>query len=138
MLTLVLGAMWMLLQKGQVWFDDIRYGNPRTTHLRAFVGHEETQGQPTDFIAMNLDQRVVVLTLPSGDTTKAKILNGPYLFGSREELTPISMRVEDRNGDGSDDLVINIKNEEVIYVNTGDSFRLLTSAERQQLVGVQP
>jgi hypothetical protein len=33
--------------------------------------------------------------------------------------------------------VIAVKREEIIYINTGDTFRLITDDERQQLVGAQ-
>ncbi len=46
----------VLVQWGTLWLDDLRYGRPRTTQLSAFVGHHEPQGQPSHFVALNLNR----------------------------------------------------------------------------------
>lgn len=127
----------VLFGRGQTWIDDLRYGRPRTMQVSAYVGHGERPGQPSHFIAMNLNRRVVVIELPGGDSTKARTLQGPYLFGANEDLTPVMLRVNDVNGDTKGDLVIAVKNEEIIYINSGDTFRLINDAERQQLLEAQ-
>lgn len=118
---------------GQTLLDDVRYGRPRTRHLAGMVGHNETSGEPTHFTAMNLNRRVVVIELPGGDATQARILQGPYLFGANEDLTPVGLRLHDVNSDEKDDLVISVKQEQIIYINTGESFRLINADERQAL-----
>lgn len=122
---------------GRVWIDDARYGRPRTTHLSAYVGHGEQSGQRTHFVAMNLNRRVMVIAMPGGDSSKAQTLQGPYLFGAREDLTPVQLRVADVNGDTSNDLIIGVKHEEIIYINSGENFRLITDDERLQLIEAQ-
>ena len=117
-----------------IWLDDLRYGRPRTMQLSTYVGHAEQPGQPTHFIAMNLNRRVVVWELPGGDAAKTRTLQGPYLFGASEHLTPILLKVEDINTDALPDLIIGVKDEEIIYINSGNSFRLITDGERQQLL----
>src|SRR3954452_20519411 len=77
----------LVLGKASVLVDDLRYGRPRTTQLDAFVGHEETNGQPTHLMAINLNRQVMVIELPGGEAAKARTLSGPYLFGVNEELT---------------------------------------------------
>jgi hypothetical protein len=128
----------LLIGRSQTWIDDLRYGRPRTMQLSAYVGHNEQAGQPTHFVAMNLNRRVIVVELPGGDSAKARTLQGPYLFGANEDLTPVTLRVNDLNGDQKGDLVIAVKNEEIVYINTGDTFRLINDDERRQLAGVQP
>src|SRR5215217_767946 len=54
----------IMLGKAQVVIDDFRYGRPRTTQLDAFVGHEETSGQPTHLLAINLNRQATILELP--------------------------------------------------------------------------
>lgn len=120
--------------RGQTWIDDLRYGTPRTMQVSAYVGHNERPGQPSHFIAMNLNRRVVVIELPGGDSAKARTLQGPYLFGANEDLTPVLLRVADINQDEKGDLVIAVKNEEIIYINDGESFRLINDEERQRLI----
>ena len=118
---------------GKIWFDDLRYGRPRTQQISGMVGHNEGNGEPTHFLAMNLNRRVVVIELPGGDVTKAQTLQGPYLFGANEDLTPVGLRLQDINDDGKSDVVLSVKNEKIIYINTGESFRLINAEERQQL-----
>jgi hypothetical protein len=139
-IALVLGfiVLHLFVNRGQTWIDDLRYGRPRTMQLSAYVGHNEQAGQPSHFVAMNLNRRVIVVELPGGDSAKAQTLQGPYLFGANENLTPVTLRVNDLNGDQKGDLVIAVKNEEIIYINSGDSFRLITDDERRQIAEVRP
>jgi len=113
--------------------DDLQYGRPRTFHLTAHVGRPEEVGAMTHLIAMNLDRQVMILELPGGDATKIRVLPGPYLFGAGEDLTPVTMRLADMNGDGAADLMVRVKNEEMVYLNREGGFSLITAEERQQL-----
>jgi len=117
----------------QITADDLRYGRPRTTHLTGWVGHNELTGQPTHFVAMNLQRQVTIFELPGGDPDKTRILKGPYLFGAGEELTPVKLRLAYVNDDSDIDLVITINDEQILYINetaTGGDFRLATAHER--------
>ena len=136
-LIVAYAALSLLIGWTRLWVDDLRYGRPRTQQLSGFVGHNEGAGEPTHFIAMNLNRRVVVIELPGGDVSKAQTLQGPYLFGANEDLTPVGLRLNDINGDTKQDLVVSVKNEEIIYINAGDSFRLITADERQTLENQQ-
>jgi hypothetical protein len=120
---------------GQVQFDDLRYGRPRTTHLQAMVGHESATGQPTHLIAMNLNRQVVVLELAGGDPNTIRSLPGPYLFGAGEDLTPVTMTLSDVDGDGQPDLLLDVRREQIVYLNKDGSFRLPTADEQRQLAG---
>jgi hypothetical protein len=135
---LALLAVYALLSTALTWgrakLDDLRYGNPRTYHLAAFVGHEETDGSPTQLIAMNLDRQVVVIEVPGGDPSKVRALPGPYLFGAGEDKTPVTMKLADVNGDAHDDLIVRIKNEEMIYLNAGGTFQLITPEQRKEML----
>ncbi len=143
--VLALLAIYLLLSSlvswGQVVIDDVRYGRPRTFHLTANVGRAEEASAPTHMIAMNLERQVVVLEIPGGDSMKTRALPGPYLFGAGEDLTPVTMRLADVNSDDAPDLVVQVKNEEMVYINRDGSFQLITAEERQQLLqqsAVQP
>jgi|GEM_PF-506056 len=127
----VLGSM--AVEWVQVKLDDLQYGRPRTVQMDAYVGHSEAEGVPSHFIAMNLNRRVTILELPGGDSTKATTIVGPYLFGHGEDLTPVQLNARDVNSDGSADLVVSVKNEQLIYLNDGSSFRLITPEERATL-----
>jgi hypothetical protein len=118
---------------GSVRIDDMRYGRPRTTQLSAVVGHEGDTGQATHFIAMNLNRQVVVLELPGGDASQVRSLPGPYLFGAGEDLTPVAMSLQDVDGDGQADLLLDVRSERIVYLNKDGSFRLPTGEEQRQL-----
>lgn len=129
-----------LLAWGRIKLDDLRYGRPRTMQTTAFVGHNETNGQPSHFVAMNLERRVVILQLPGGDASKTRTITGPYLFGAGEDLTPVLLRFEDANGDKRLDMLVNVKQEEMIYINdqADDGFRLATAEELGQIQRATP
>jgi hypothetical protein len=135
---LALLAIYVLLSSvvgwGRVLLDDVRYGRPRTFHLSASVGWPEEATAPTHLIAMNLERQVVILEIPGGDASKTRALPGPYLFGSGEDLTPVTMRLADVNGDKAPDLIVRVKDEEMVYLNRDGSFSLITAEERQHLV----
>ena len=135
---LALLALYVLLSSvvswGHVVIDDVRYGRPRTFHLTANVGRPEEANAPTHLIAMNLDRQVVLLEIPGGDSTKTRALPGPYLFGAGEDLTPVTMRLLDVNSDSAPDLVVRVKDEEMVYINRDGGFNLINAEERQQLI----
>lgn len=114
--------------------DDIRYGSTRTYQVDEVVGHDDGGGVPTHFIAMNLNRQVVVMEIPGGDVSKMRTLTGPYLFGAGEDKTPVLLRFDDLNRDGSKDLIVNVKNEEIVYLNKDGQFQPITPEERAKLV----
>ena len=137
--TLILAAVAIyvlisfMLGKAQIVIDDFRYGRPRTTQLDAFVGHEEANGQPTHLLAINLNRQATIIELPGGDATKARTITGPYLFGAEEDLTPLRLSVRDMDADGQVDLLLDVRNEQVVYLNKEGVFRLPTPAEQATL-----
>jgi hypothetical protein len=137
--TLVLAAIAiyavvsLLVGKAHVVIDDLRYGRPRTMHLDAFVGHDETAGHPSHLMAMNLNRQVVVVELPGGDGSKARTLTGPYLFGAEQDLTPVLLDLRDMDGDGKLDLLLDVQHEQIVYLNKDGAFRLPTAEEQATL-----
>jgi hypothetical protein len=124
-----------VLTWGRTKLDDLRYGRPRTLQMAAFVGHDEANGLPSHFVAMNLERRVVILEMPGGDAAKTRTIIGPYLFGAGEDLTPVLLRFEDVNADKRPDMLVNVKQEEMVYINDAaeNSFRIITAEELSQL-----
>jgi hypothetical protein len=137
-LVLTMAAVYLfvgtVVSAGQEFVNDVRYGRPRTTHLSGFVGHNEASGQQSHFIGLNLNRQVVVLQLPGGDAEQIRMLPGPYLFGAGEDLTPVNLGLEDMDGDGYVDLLVTVRNEQVVYLNKDGAFRLPTNAEQLQIV----
>jgi hypothetical protein len=122
---------------GQRRIDDLRYGVPRTTQIDGFVGHHETSGEPTHLMAVNLRRQISVLEFPGGDPAQVRVFTGPYLVGADGENVVPHLALQDVNGDGTADLVLQVRDEIVLYVNDQDTFRLITPAERAQLTQAQ-
>jgi len=119
---------------GREQVDNVRYGTPRTFHTDAVVGQEDGAGSPSHFIAMNLDRQVVIYQIPGGDASKTRVITGPYLFGAGEDKTPVLLQFQDVNGDQAVDMIVNIKNEAIIFVNRDGQFQAMSPEERSQLV----
>jgi hypothetical protein len=138
-LTLLLAALAIyavvsvLLGKLHIVVDDMTYGRPRTVHMDAFVGHGEEAGHQTHLLAMNLNRQVVVIEMPGGDPAKAHTISGPYLFGADEDLTPVLLHLRDMDGDGQVDLLLDVRREQVVYLNKDGAFRPPTPEEQAQL-----
>ena len=119
---------------GREQYENVRYGTPRTYHVDAVVGQEDAAGAPTHFIALNLNRQVVVYQIPGGDASKTRVINGPYLFGAGEDKTPVLLEFQDINGDQLQDMIVNIKNEAIVYLNRDGQFQAISPEERSQLV----
>ncbi len=113
--------------------DDLTYGKIRKVDLQAYVGHNETPDHPTYFIAANLDQKVGVIEVPGGDWSKARAIAGPYLFGKDASKIPVHLSVSDVGCNGKPALLEEINGEQIVYINSGTDFHLMTAAERSAL-----
>ena len=80
---------------------------------------------------LQMSRRIV---LPGGDPTKTSVLAGAYLVGADGSYVVPHLALEDVNGDGSADLLLQVRDEVVVYLNENGTFRLITSAERARLV----
>ena len=134
-LLLVLG--YLLLTPAFTWgqrrLDDLRYGLPRVTQLDGFVGHGEASGEPTHLIALNLHGQISILEIPGGDPAKVQAIAGPYLVGADGQYVVPHLSLADANGDGQADLLLQVREEIVVYINENGTFRLITPAERARL-----
>jgi len=106
----------------QVHQDDVTYGRPRTYQVDAVVGHNDSVTNPSHFIFLNLNRHVVIIELPGGDTTHSRIYNGPTLFGNGQDLTPVTAVFKDVNGDGKIDMVVQIQDQRLVFINDGTQF----------------
>ena len=120
-------AGWLLFGTLSSWWttqtNDWTYGRPRTYQTDDVVGHNgDSKDHPSHFVAFNLNRRVVVIEFPAEDASKAVQYLGPTLFGSGQELTPVTLSFEDRNGDGKPDLNIHIGDTIIVFLNDGTKF----------------
>jgi hypothetical protein len=112
-----LGSWWQTTQ------DDWHYGRPRTFQTDAVVGHNDSPTNPSHFIAMNLNRHVLIVELPGGDATKARIFNGPILIGPGQDLAPVTLTFQDVNGDGLLDMIVNVQDAHFVFLNHNGTFQ---------------
>lgn len=136
LLLLVLGYLLLtpIFAWGQQRLDDVRYGFPRAVQLNGFVGHNEALGEPTHLIALNLRGQISIMELPGGDAADIRTLPGPYLIGADSQFVVPHLALRDVNGDARPDLLLQLREETIVYINDTETFRLITPAERAQLV----
>lgn len=118
---------WIVLTTFLSWWqvtqDDLHYGRPRTSQYDYVVGHGDSNANKSHFIALNLRQHVEVIECPAGDCTKAKVLIGPVLIGSNQDLAPVTLTFKDVNGDGKPDIIINVQDSHFVFINDNSTFR---------------
>jgi hypothetical protein len=127
-------ALWTLLTMAVSWWnmtwDDIHYGRPRTFQTDAFVGHNESAGTASHFIAINLNGRVEIIEFPGGDGSKAHIYLGPQFYGTGDDLIPVTLSFIDVNGDHLPDMIIHVQSSRIVFINGQGGFRPLRPEER--------
>lgn len=119
--------------RATVLIDDIRFGRPRTYQVEGFVNHGDAPGRPTHLMAMNINRQVTVIEIPGGDPAKTRAFTGPYLFGADEDLTPVTLDLRDVDGDGALDMLVDVRREQIVYLNRDGTFRLPTPEEQATL-----
>ncbi len=117
----------------QVHQDDVTYGRPRTFQINAVVGHNDSPSNPSHFVFMNLNRHIVIIELPGGDPSHARIYSGPTLFGNGQDLTPVTAEFVDVNGDGKPDMIVKIQDQRLVYINDGTQFRPQRPGEQVNL-----
>ena len=123
----------MLINWWNVTQDDIHYGRPRTFQTDAVVGHNDSVSAPSHFIAVNFNLHIQVIEFPGGDTTHARIYQGPTLYGDGQNLAVVTLTFKDVNGDGKPDMIINVANTHIVYLNDSGQFRPLKPGEQVNL-----
>lgn len=130
-------VLWTLIMGVTGWvgktLDDIHYGYPRTYQTDAFVGHNESSGIPSHFIAINLRGHIEVIEFPGGDASHARIYMGPQLYTSGSDLVPATLTFADLNGDHLLDMVINVQGSQIVFINDQGQFRPMNPGERQKI-----
>lgn len=124
---LVMLAGWLALNTLLCWWqvtqDDWHYGRPRTFQVDAVVGHQDSTARPSHFLALNLNRHILIIELPGGDPSQARIYVGPVLTGDGQELAPVTLSFRDVNGDGKPDMIVAVQGSRFVYVNDQGSFR---------------
>ncbi|MGH2495179.1 MAG: hypothetical protein ACRDIV_10805 [Ktedonobacteraceae bacterium] len=120
-------ACYLLWNWGNAWWTthqlDATYGFPRTWQTDQVVGIDDSQSHPSHFIFENLAGHVLIIFLPGGDASHAKIYMGPQIFGENPSSLPVTGEFKDV-GNGKVDMIVHIGgNQQIIYLNTGSDFK---------------
>jgi len=129
--------LWTIGSNALNWWtihqDDAAYGRPRTFQTDAVVGHNDSSSNPSHFIAINLNRHVIVIELPGGDPSKARIYPITTLFGDGQDLTPVTLSFKDVNGKGLLDMEVHIQDQTLVMINENGGFRPLKAGEKVHL-----
>ena len=124
---LLMLALYLLWIWGSSWWSAHQlyatYGFPRTFQVDEVVGHSDSTDHPTHFLFLNLNGHVLIIELPGGDSSHAKIYSGPQIFADDPTSVPVTGEFRDVNGDGKVDLIVHIGQEQIIYLNDGTQFK---------------
>jgi len=110
-------------------WNDMHYGRPRTFQIDAVVGQNDSAANPSHFIAMNFKGRIEVIEFPGGDASKARIYIGPQLYGSGDDLIPVTLSFVDVQGNHQPDMIIHFQETRLVYSNENGGFRPANSNE---------
>jgi hypothetical protein len=131
-------ALWCVVLPAVNWMhttlDDLRYGRPRTFQVDAFVGHNESAGVPSHFIALNLNGHLEIIELPGGDAAHARIYSGPQLYDPDADLIPVTLDFADVNGDHRPDMIVHFQDTRIVFLNEDGAFRPLRADERRAVL----
>ncbi len=120
-------ALWVLGSSALAWWQnhqlDIAYGLPRTYQTDQVVGHSDSTGHPTHFIAVNLNARITIIEIPGGDSQHARIYSGPTLFSDNGDTIPVTLEFYDVTGDGKVDMIVHVGDQKIVYLNDGTQFK---------------
>lgn len=103
--------------------DDWRYGRPRTFQCDMVVGHADSPAQPSHFIALNLHGRIEVIELPGGDSSRARIYQGPQIYGPGADLVVVTLQFPDLGHTHHPDMAILFQGTQAIFHNADGGFR---------------
>jgi hypothetical protein len=113
-----------VLAWGTQRYYDVRYGNPRTFHIDQAVGHGgDSPAHPSHFMAMNLNNRAIVIEFKAGDPARINSYDALIMINDNgQSLVTVSFK--DVNGDKKLDMIIDIhlpgQEQYAIFINDKD------------------
>jgi hypothetical protein len=120
---------WIGLNFVTTWYQNVQndwtYGKQRHFEIDAVVGHSDSQTNPSHFTAENTNGQIIVIELPGGSVSKAKIYQIETVPGNAGN-PPVKLSFQDMNGDAKPDMLVQIGDgNAVLYVtlfNNGSQF----------------
>jgi hypothetical protein len=118
-------VLWMAASEALAWWTnhqlDNLYGMPRTYQTDAIVYPSDTAEHPSHYIFLNLNGTVMIVELPHGDPTRAKIYKGPTLYADNAGYTPVTGEFQQLNG--KVEMIVHVGDQKFIYLNDGTQFK---------------
>jgi hypothetical protein len=118
-------VLWIGASAALAWWQnhqlDIQYGMPRTYQTDAIVYPSDTADHPSHYIFLNLNGTVMIVELPHGDPTRAKIYKGPTLYADNASYTPVTGEFQQVSG--KMEMVVHVGDQKFIYLNDGTQFK---------------
>ncbi len=68
-----------------------------------------------------------------GDTSKARIYIDPQLYGSGDDLIPVTLSFVDVQGNHQPDMIIHFQETRLVYINMQGGFRPANASELQSV-----
>ena len=115
---ILLTVGWIGLNFVTTWYqnvqNDLTYGTKRHFEIDAVVGHSDSPTNPTHFTAENDNGQIIVIELPGGNVSKAKIYQIEIVPGNAGN-PPVKLSFQDLNGDGKPDMLVQIGEGAAIF-----------------------
>jgi hypothetical protein len=120
---------WMGLNVVTAWWQGVQndwtYGKQRHFEINAVVGHRDSATNPSHFTAENNNGAIIVIELPGGNVTQAKIYQIETIPNNVNN-PPVKLSFQDMNADGKPDMLVVIGDgSATLYVtlyNNGTEF----------------
>lgn len=109
--------------KDGIWGQWTYGPDPRTFHIDAVVGHNDSSSKPSHFIAINWHGTAILEEWPGGDYTKSIRYVGPHIFVDKVEDQAVILQFRDLNHDGVPDMIIQFADQAMVMINDGTQFR---------------
>jgi hypothetical protein len=122
MLSMLL--LWVIVTSLYGWcvttLDDLKYGRPRTFQVDQVVASTDSAAHPTHFIVLNLNRHIEIIEMLGDNPAKTHIYVGPQLYGSNDDLTPVTLRFTTLPGKKYPNMLVQFNNVQVLYLNEGN------------------
>jgi hypothetical protein len=120
---------WFGLNTVTAWYQGVQndwtYGKQRHFEINAVVGHSDSPTNPSHFTAENNNGQIIVIELPGGNVSKAKIYQIETVPGNAGN-PPVKLSFQDMNADAKSDMLVQIGDTEaILYLtlyNNGSEF----------------
>ncbi len=118
-------ALWILGSSALNWWQnhqlDSTYGMPRTFQADAIVYPSDTADHPSHYIFLNLNGTVMIVEIPHGDITHARMYKGPAIYSDNPSYTPVTGEFKQVNG--KVEMIVHVGDQQFIYLNDGTQFK---------------